>query len=1021
MRRNAPLRTRSTRRLGPVAVVFLAILVVCSSRAVMAPSERTASRNLTSTTPTVYFSPNPVEVGWGLTRDVDIIGENLEGVYAVEIRVSFPNSLVQVVDSDPGVTGVQIRDGDIFSGFDTYLIQNSADNSTGIIEYIISITGSQVGMSGNAFIATIPFESLAIGSAVMSFIEVLLCERDGTSIPVEVGFGQAQIDVVTETSTPTPTPEEGASPSPTHTTAPGPTSTTIPATEVHVVPDTQQTAVGDTDVVQIEVRNVWDLYGFDARVDYNGALLDVEDGDPLTPEIEVYMGDVFNGFSYQILQNEVYDDGVFGQIHFVAYINAGLPLGFCGDGIMFWILFRGVSPGLTNITLAEVALFDHGGTTISRSLFHGEIEVVSYGPTNTTTMTLTPTSTPTVTTTPPTATPTGSPVPPTLVCGNRIENGDFEDVVGDEAPPWVRSGSTTYTTVERFSGLRSAWLGGYNDAEDGLCQEVYIPSPAQPGEELTQATLSYHWGMVTDETSHPFDFMWVRIRTTGGALLQELETISDGSVTGVWQYSQFDLMAYEGQTIQACFEAATNSTNPTSFWVDEVTLEVCELLQPTATPTSTPTPTISPTPTDTGLPTATPTTTPTPIVETFQYAEGVYENCYDSYLSSWDETENYGHQGALLIRTHGSKRPVLYFDVSSVPSGVTIMDARLWLYSTFYKSHPQDLTVSTYGLKRSWAEMETTWVRARSGIPWTLGGADDTSADRDGVPAGSELISDVNTWYGLDVTSLVQAWVDGTRENYGLLLLALGNTAEMSFWSSEYSIPAWRPKLIVQYAFGVVPTSTSTPEATETTGPSPTPTTTATPSGTEMVFQQGHLGYAGTEDTYISEWEPTTNYGGNVAMIIRQGDVRSSLVRFDLSALPPGVSIEEAWLELYSVNRTNEGDMTIDVHPVLRPWAEGQATWELATSVVPWTIPGCLAEGTDLGASVATQRVFTISDWHEWDVTGLVQGWYANPSTNQGVILRGSGTTSVEYLYATSEYWWALTFSPRLVVRYSTP
>jgi hypothetical protein len=62
--------------------------------------------------------------------------------------------------------------------------------------------------------------------------------------------------------------------------------------------------------------------------------------------------------------------------------------------------------------------------------------------------------------------------------------------------------------------------------------------------------------------------------------------------------------------------------------------------------------------------------------------------------------------------------------------------------------------------------------------------------------------------------------------------------------------------------------------------------------------------------------------------------------------------------------------------------------------------------------------VSSVNDWHEWDITPLVQSWLSSPATNRGVLLKGDGATSVEYIYASSEYWWASNLTPRLVIRY---
>ena len=1021
------LRTRvlTSRYTVPAILVLLAIAVVWSGGVLALPNKQAA---LDAALPRVYIEPNPIEVGAGMTRNVDILVENIDGLYAVEMRISFPNNLVNVVDAGPTVPGVQVAPGDIFAGFDTYTIQNSVDNATGVIEYIVSITASTTGKSGSGVIATIPLQGVALGDAVMSFIEVVLCERDGTSIPVELD-GQAPIDVVEATATPTLTLAPDVTPTMTQVPTAGPSPTTTPRAEVRVVPQYSAVAVGDTDEVQINVEDVSDLYGFEGRIDYHGTLLDVEDSVPGQLGVQVMHGDVFDAFSYQVLQNEVTDDGVFGQIRFTAFINAGLSHGFDGDGTLFWIVFRGVSPGLSNVTISQMDLLNHSGTTMARDLYHGQIEVLPAGPTSTPTPTSEATATPTSTSSgtipvptieSPTPTQTGVLATPTPICLNRIVNGGFETLTGGEALPWERDGAVTYTSVEQASGLRSAWLGGFNNATNGICQTVTIPTHTEP-EQVTEVTLRYMWGVVTPETIPDGDILRISVRDAGGALLEELETLDKSDATGTWEQSTFDLSAYEGQTVSICFECETDASSPTSFYIDDVELIVCEILMPTPTATPTETSTISPTPTFTGMPTMTPTITPTPVVDVFQYVGGQYENCWDAYLDSWYPTTNYGHTGALSIRTAGTKRPLLYFDVSRVPAGVTILNASLELRATYYQSHSQVMTAQVYGVKREWTEMQTTWRQARDQVLWTLNGADDTIDDRDPNPVCQVPMPDPSQWYTFDVTSLVQSWVDGARPNYGLLLYGTGNTVEMSFYSSEYSIPAERPRLVVQYTYGSGPTPTNTPviSVTADATTSPTPTMTATPGGDLVVVQQGYLGYSGVEDTYLNQWDTHTNYGRNVTIAIRQGGVKSTLVRFDLSSLP-SAQLLSAELGMYAVSRTNAGDLTIDVYPLLRPWGEEQADYYQATSAQSWGIPGCSGAG-DVGAVAATQEVGTINAWHTFDVTDIVRGWLEGTSDNHGFILKGRGPTSVEYTYAASEYYWALEQTPKLTLRFAVP
>jgi hypothetical protein len=45
--------------------------------------------------------------------------------------------------------------------------------------------------------------------------------------------------------------------------------------------------------------------------------------------------------------------------------------------------------------------------------------------------------------------------------------------------------------------------------------------------------------------------------------------------------------------------------------------------------------------------------------------------------------------------------------------------------------------------------------------------------------------------------------------------------------------------------------------------------------------------------------------------------------------------------------------------------------------------------------------------------------WVANAPSNRGVILKGDGPTSVEYTFASSEYWWSQHYAPKLTIRYT--
>ena len=189
----------------------------------------------------------------------------------------------------------------------------------------------------------------------------------------------------------------------------------------------------------------------------------------------------------------------------------------------------------------------------------------SGGTTPTPTPTMTSGSTPTPTpTTPPGSTPT-----PTPISGgsNLISNGGFESV----GASWTESSSAGYEivdTVKPHTGSYSADFCGANNCSDSMYQTVSIPASA------SSATLSYYWYVTTTETSHSYDYLYVRVRNSSGTTLSTIQTISDGSSTGSWQSSSYDVSSYKGSTVQIAFVATNGSKNPTEFDLDDVALKV---------------------------------------------------------------------------------------------------------------------------------------------------------------------------------------------------------------------------------------------------------------------------------------------------------------------------------------------------------------------------------------------------------------------------------------------------------------
>jgi len=103
-----------------------------------------------------------------------------------------------------------------------------------------------------------------------------------------------------------------------------------------------------------------------------------------------------------------------------------------------------------------------------------------------------------------------------------------------------------------------------------------------------------------DDGETPYDHLSVTLRTSDGDLLETLEMLDNTYVRNTWTQSTFDLSTYGGSSLRIHFGCTGNEQFITSFFLDDVELEVCsdvETPTPTASPTATATPTFTPTPT----------------------------------------------------------------------------------------------------------------------------------------------------------------------------------------------------------------------------------------------------------------------------------------------------------------------------------------------------------------------------------------------------------------------------------------
>lgn len=115
-----------------------------------------------------------------------------------------------------------------------------------------------------------------------------------------------------------------------------------------------------------------------------------------------------------------------------------------------------------------------------------------------------------------------------------------------------------------------------------------------------------------------------------------------------------------------------------------------------------------------------------------------------------------------------------------------------------------------------------------------------------------------------------------------------------------------------------------------------------------------------------------TGGGGGTLPVLWSGLV---VVRFDLSGIPAGATIENATLYLYLNSASGASPVDLSVRRATSPWSEGDHSVK----------PICETSG---GSS---RGVGSGSGWYDWDVESDVEYQHANPTIAYGFCVRGGG------------------------------
>lgn len=169
-------------------------------------------------------------------------------------------------------------------------------------------------------------------------------------------------------------------------------------------------------------------------------------------------------------------------------------------------------------------------------------------------------------------------------------------------------------------------------------------------------------------------------------------------------------------------------------------------------------------------------------------------------------------------------------------------------------------------------------------------------------------------------------------------------------------------------------------------------------------------------DTLIDSTQEAN--AGNSGTLTLTGNTKSLLLRFDLSAFPPGSRPLGATLSIYGTGLALIG---LELHRLRSTWTEGSgssspldgATWNTSNGAATWPAGG------DYHPVKVSSSGFILTSWSPFDITDLAEAWLAGQLPNHGLLIRvSSGGGTINYFSSENA---DATHRPKIVFSYLLP
>ncbi len=355
----------------------------------------------------------------------------------------------------------------------------------------------------------------------------------------------------------------------------------------------------------------------------------------------------------------------------------------------------------------------------------------------------------------------------------------------------------------------------------------------------------------------------------------------------------------------------------------------------------------------------------------------------DATLREAYSGQNYGSEEIMFVgkdiggSPSGVARSVLHFDISSLPANAHIESAIITLYGARHYV-PVGTTNKSflYNMTSPWNESSVTWA-SHNGSYTTY----------NGVYIPGTAIGHSSTDKILNITNIVQGWVDNPSNNFGLLMKLIDEGPSgfriMSFLTRENQAASL--KITYSQCVEISP----------------------------------------NKDALLYSYSANNNYGThtdfNARSWTRGGTPENerSVLAADLTSIPTNAIVTSAELIFTAYNSPSKGQHscltnqnTSTLFQLASSWNETTVTWNNA----PSTTGAGIAVGAECSNINFPTRTYDNNTFKSW-----VQNWVTNPSQNNGVLLKVDTETRYRSLVFASSDNANTAIRPKLNICYYVP